>query len=267
MSNHVDQVLDHRKRRLSGAQRRKYFGFSVAGHVGLTVFFLALPALLAEPPETFDSIAVTVVPPKALGDPDPVPPSPPPKEQEPEPVAEQPPPPPPPPKPKPQTQTAPTLPPPPAPPPPAKKPEPKKPAQANPLAPPPQSQPTRSQRVGSVFGDPLGASTSAATIGVEDPNFTYGYYLDLVVQRISENWRAPRVGDDTRDAIVYFKIQRDGTVSELRIRESSRSTDFDRRAMSAVEVSVPLPPLPKGYDKDFLGINMIVKNPFAKGPR
>ena len=79
MSNHVDQVLDHRKRRLSGAQRRKYFGFSVAGHVGLTVFFLALPALLAEPPETFDSIAVTVVPPKALGDPDPVPPSPPPK--------------------------------------------------------------------------------------------------------------------------------------------------------------------------------------------
>lgn len=266
MSSHVDQVLDHRKRRLTSGQRRKYFGLSVAGHVGATVLFLALPALLAEPPERFESIAVQVVPPKALGEPDPVPPSPPPEEQAPETEPEPAPPPPSPPKPKPQTQKAPVVPP-PVPPPPVQKPPPQKPAQANPLAPPPQRQPTRSQRVGSVFGDPLGASTSAATIGVEDPNFTYGYYLDLVVQRISENWRAPRVGDDTRDAIVYFKIQRDGTVSELRIRESSNSTDFDRRAMSAVEVSAPLPPLPKGYDKDFLGINMIVKNPFAKGPR
>lgn len=240
---------------------------SVAGHVGATALFIALPALFAEPPETFDSIAVTVVPPKALGDPNPTPPTPPPKEREPEPEPEQtpPPPPPPPPKPAPRAERTPTLPPPPpAPPPPTKqKTSTKPPPRANPL----QRPPTRSQRVGSVFGDPLGASTSAATIGVEDPNFTYGYYLDLVVQRISENWRSPRVGDNTRDAIVYFRIQRDGTVTELRIRESSRADVFDRRALGAVETSAPLPPLPKGYDKDFLGINLIVKNPFAKGPR
>lgn len=266
MSSHVDQVLDRRKRRLTPAQRRRSFVVSVSGHVGLTVLFLALPALLAEPPKTFDSIAVQVVPPKALGEPDPVPPSPQVEESEPEPEPEPAPPPPPPKTPKPSTtaQQTPKLPPPPAPPPPAKpKPKAEPPPQANPL----QRPPTRTQRVGSVFGDPLGASTSAATLGVEDPNFTYGYYLDLVVQRISENWQAPRVDEGTGDTIVYFRIQRDGQVTDLAIRESSRADVFDRRALQAVEISAPLPPLPKGYDKDFLGINMIVKNPFAKGPR
>jgi TonB family protein len=227
----------------------------------MTVLFIALPALLAEPPETFDSIAVTVVPPKALGDPNPPPPPPPNRkepEKEPQPAPQ--PEPAPPPKPEPEAQR-PVLPPPttsPAKPKPENKPPPPAPVQEE----PPQAPP---RRVGSVFGDPLGASTSAATLGVEDPNFTYGYYLDLVVQRISENWQPPRVGEDSRNAIVYFRIQRDGTVTELGIRESSRSDVFDQRALKAVEISVPLPPLPKGYGKDFLGINLIVKNPFAKG--
>lgn len=259
MPSHLDQLLDQRKRRVSSSQQRKYFVSSVVGHLLMTVLFVALPALLAEPPQTFDSIAVTVVPPQALGDPNPAPPPPPQTQPEPEPEPEPPPPPENKPEPKPE-ELRPVLPrPEPAPP----KPQPER----KPQPAPPQEEkrpPAPPRRVGSVFGDPLGATSSTA-IGVEDPNFTYGYYLDRVSDRINSNWRAPRVPDDTRDAVLYFRILRDGQVQDLAVKETSGSGVFDRRAMAAVEASVPLPPLPKGYDKEFLGINLIVKNPFSKG--
>ena len=69
------------------------------------------------------------------------------------------------------------------------------------------------KRQGSPFGSPLGAQTSNARLGVEDPNFTYGYYLDRVVAVISGNWVRPPVGGDIREAVLYFRIQRDGAVT------------------------------------------------------
>jgi TonB family protein len=113
------------------------------------------------------------------------------------------------------------------------------------------------RRKGSIFGNPVGSSTAEATIGVEDPNFTYGYYLDRIVAVISENWTRPPVG--VVDAVLHFRILPDGTVVDLEIRRTSGDEGFDQAALRAVRASSPLPPLPKGYKKDFLGINLIVK--------
>ncbi|MEM8932278.1 MAG: energy transducer TonB, partial [Acidobacteriota bacterium] len=154
---------------------------------------------------------------------------------------------------------------------PEKKPPPPKPAPPpppRPTPPPPKPPPPRAEpapaapaspfarRQGAPTGDPLGVS-KRPTIGVEDPNFTYGYYLDRVVALIRENWVRPQTG--ATDALVHFRVLRDGTITDVALRRTSGDAVFDRAALRAVEASSPLPPLPKGYQRDDLGINLIVK--------
>ncbi len=249
MPVHVDQLLSERAQRAAAGWPFGYL-YSVVFHAVLTGAVWFVPELFAKPPEQIDYFSVVVVPPQALGIEQP-PPPPPPRVEPPPP--EPPPPEPPPPEPEPVPEDVPVL----VeeqekkvekkPPPPAKKPAP---APPKPLEPPPK-------RVGSPFGSSLGASTNQATLGVEDPNFTYGYYLDRVVAVISSNWVRPVMGNmETR---LHFRIQRDGTITDLRVVTPSSAREFDDAAIRAVETSSPLPPLPKGYAQDDLGINLIVK--------
>ena len=244
----VDQLLNRRAHRIPRARHSRYVVYSVLFHSTLVAILWMVPKLFAKPPEKVDFIAVIVVPPQVLGVEEPPPPPPPKPKPEPEIV---PPPEPPPPEPEPVPEDVPVLvekkveKKPPPPPPPKAKPE-----------PPPKIEPPP-KRVGSPFGQALGASTQKATLGVEDPNFTYGYYLDRVVAVISANWVRPPLGN--LETKLHFRIRRDGTIIDLRVVESSSSREFDDAAVRAVSSSSPLPPLPKGYKRDDLGINLIVK--------
>jgi len=260
MSIPVDQLLRKRAHREPSGHSSRFFLFSLGVHATVFGAVWIVPQLFAKPPEKFDSIAVVVVPPQVLGVEDPPPPTPKPRRKKPEP---------------PPTEPKPQVPPPKLPEP---KPEPKpaapdvpvlvdkkKPVERKP-SPPPLPPPKRQakpivepppKRVGSPFGKSLGVSTNNATLGVEDPNFTYGYYLDRIVAAISGNWVRPPLGD--LKAKIHFRIRRDGTIDDLRLVESSTSTEFDAAALRAVQSSSPLPPLPKGYKRDDLGINLIVK--------
>ena len=250
--NSLDQILDQRRGRVSSKQRTAYAAFSAFVHVGLAAALWFAPDLFAGPPRTFDSVTVSVVAPAALGieDPEPLPPPPPPPSAEPEPEPE-PLPPPPSPAPDPDVPVMPQENPDPPPPQPKATPPPPKPA-----PPPPPRQPT--QRRGSPFGNPLGSTSENAVVGVDDPNFTYGYYIDRVAVLIKKNWVRPEVGGDIREARFRFRIQRDGTITELELEETSGSEVFDRAAQRAVLAASPLPPLPKGYKERSLGITLIV---------
>jgi TonB family protein len=95
-------------------------------------------------------------------------------------------------------------------------------------------------------------------VGVEDPDFTFTWYIDRLAAAITENWvRPPGTGDVK--AVFHFRILRDGTVSELELRESSASDAFDAAARRAILASSPLPPLPRGYKPEYLGINLVVR--------
>ncbi|MEM9594775.1 MAG: energy transducer TonB [Acidobacteriota bacterium] len=264
MPSTLDQVLGQRLHRISTTQRRRYVIVSVIGHAALVAAFFLLPVLFAEEPEPFDYVAVTVIPPQALGSEDPTPPPPPPPTPTPEPPPPEPPPPAPatkapepdrpilvdekkPEEPKPK----------PAPPPPKPVVQPPPPAPPPPRAAAPPSNPLTRRR-GSPIGDPLG-STSNTAIGVEDPNFTYGYYLDRVAAEISAKWTRPPVGGEVQQAVLYFRILSTGEVTDLRVADSSGDETFDRAARAAVEATSPLPPLPKSYKHDRLGINLIIR--------
>ncbi len=251
MPINVDQLLSKRAKRLQTREQSQCLLYSVLFHSTLIAVVWFVPKLFAKPPERIEFISIVVVPPQALGQeqPPPPPPPPPPKIEEPKP--EPPPPEPPPPEPEPVPKDVPVL------------VEKKKKVEKKTPPPPPkrQSPPPKIQpppkRVGSPFGKSLGASTNNATLGVEDPNFTYGYYLDRVVAVISSNWVRPPLGN--LQTKLHFRIRRDGSISDLRLIQSSTDPDFDDAALRAVQSSSPLPPLPKGYKKDDLGINLIVK--------
>jgi periplasmic protein TonB len=240
----VDRVLDHRRHRGAAAKPAAAWLWSAFLHAFVAVALWFVPGLFAAPPEPIEYVPVTIFSPAILGIEEP-PPPPPPKPAPPKPLPPEPEP-----EPEPIDKDTMVL---------AEKEkrvEKQEPPPQRPPPPPPPAMPPP-KRTGSPFGATLGAATSKARVGVEDPNFTYGYYLDRVVAVISDNWVRPPVG--VEQAVLYFRIQKDGTITDLRLAEPSGSEVFDRAALRAVESSSPLPPLPSSYKRPSLGINLIVK--------
>ena len=55
-------------------------------------------------------------------------------------------------------------------------------------------------------------------------------------------------------AVVYFRIEKDGFVRNVEIKESSGDEGFDENAIRAVQLASPFAPLPEGYNQEHLGV-------------
>jgi TonB family protein len=91
--------------------------------------------------------------------------------------------------------------------------------------------------------------------GIEGGDFPYTLYIDGMQRRVGTNWFRPQVAPGTA-AVVYFRILRDGTISEAKVETPSGNGAFDRAALSAVRSSSPLNPLPYGYAGTYLGVHL-----------
>jgi protein TonB len=280
MNAGADRVLADRARRVEAPPGGGSLAVAALLHGAVLALVFLLPRL-APPPKPLEFVPVQVVPAAALGVRKPLPPAPAPEPAksapaEPEPLPE----------PEPKKTDAPVLPPekPVKPKPETPKPEPVKPAAkpttapAAPKAPAapskgptapnprpaapaaPQATPgTEVGRRGSPTGTPLGSSSFGSEIaGLDNPDFTYGYYIDQLLAAIDSNWVRPPVGDRVR-AIVSFRIQRNGSITDLRVAEASGFNAFDLAALRAVQSAAPFPPLPRAYKNDSLGVNLIVR--------
>lgn len=86
-------------------------------------------------------------------------------------------------------------------------------------------------------------------------SFQYNYYLDLISNKIDENWRNPYEGQSGKiSAIVYFIIKKDGTLDKIKLDKSSNNYYFDQAALGAVYATRKLPPLPQEFNRDWLGV-------------
>jgi protein TonB len=253
----LDQIFAKR-----AASRPWYRGGTLIGavlvHVVLAGAAFLSPRLFADRHEPPEFVAVSIVPAAALGQiappPEPEPAAPPPREEPepiPEPEPEPEPEPPPPPKPDPRPRT----------PPPERSTSTPKPRERAPAPEPapldvarPPSEPRRRQ--GSPQGSPLATGGPAEITGFDDPDFTYSYYADLLLARIRSAWERPPIGGEIQMAIS-FRIDQNGTVSDVRIVSSSGYNSFDRAGMRAVQTAT-LPPLPKSYRKGSLGVRLII---------
>lgn len=94
-------------------------------------------------------------------------------------------------------------------------------------------------------------------------NFPYTYYLQIITDRVSGNWFTALVDPGISghfQTIVFFKIHKDGQISELKIEQSSGITPLDLSALRAVRSSTPFPPLPRDYEDEYLAIHLIFEH-------
>ena len=247
MTASVSSVLEQRAAAPPAGTMRRPFVVALALHLLPLVAWL-WTVLFPPPRPPLEFVAVRIVPAARLGveapKPQPSPkPAPAKPEPRPEPVRE---------------STAPVL--------PEKKPKSKPtpktespaPSDTPPVAPQSKVDPAPAEVQGTAGGALSGLALGAPTAMLDNPDFTYGYYVDQMVSLISRNWTRPLVGGGV-EAWVHFDIARDGSISGIRIVRSSGINSFDLAALRAVQSTSPLPPLPRAFREDSLGVNLIVR--------
>jgi protein TonB len=95
-------------------------------------------------------------------------------------------------------------------------------------------------------------------VGMDGLDTRFSWYLDLVVSRISAVWQEPyldaRYGKTYR-VTVYFIIHRNGSLSDVRVEETSGVDLLDLSAVRSIGEASPLPPLPQDFRGDELGVH------------
>jgi TonB family protein len=99
------------------------------------------------------------------------------------------------------------------------------------------------------------ANSNAPSQSVDtEPDINFGPYIEKLKRRIRRNWVAPE-NKNSRCTILQFFVLRDGSVSGLRIVQSSGSPALDQVALDAVSQASPFDPLPDAYQGDSVEIN------------
>ncbi len=114
---------------------------------------------------------------------------------------------------------------------------------------------------GGLGAGPDTGSAYSSQIGLS--NFPFTYYLQIIIDRVSNNWFTSLVGpgiSGSFQATVHFKIYKNGQISELKIEEPSGIKSLDLSALRAIQTSAPFPPLPGAYEHEYLGIYLIFEH-------
>ena len=110
----------------------------------------------------------------------------------------------------------------------------------------------------NMYGAPTG--TGGVQMGTATAfGYRFGGYRDLIEQRVSQKWRTneldPRI-TSAPVAIVTFEIQRNGSVANLRVLQSSGNRALDYSAQRAIYEAGPFPPLPSAYERSSANIEI-----------
>ena len=112
----------------------------------------------------------------------------------------------------------------------------------------------------SAVGSPTGAAGANANFGTslsafDSADFNYSYYVNLMLASIGANWFKP-TDQAVTPPVVFFRIRRDGTITDVSIERSSGLPFVDRAAERAVLASSPLAPLPADFHESSLGVHL-----------
>lgn len=112
-----------------------------------------------------------------------------------------------------------------------------------------------------------GTSGSTMSIGIGGPSlgisggevFPYSYYIDIVLNKLSSNWRINIVRSSKQkifDAEIWFRISRNGDLLDYKLLKSSGNEIYDDNCLRAVTFSSPFPPLPYQYEGKTLALSI-----------
>lgn len=91
-------------------------------------------------------------------------------------------------------------------------------------------------------------------------------YTNKVHQRISRNWRIPPgvPTDGSLESLIFFKVEENGRVFDVRINKSSGNSAFDQYCVDAIYKSAPLPAPPSEFADEAKNKGVLV--PFKNEP-
>ena len=98
---------------------------------------------------------------------------------------------------------------------------------------------------------------SGSQIGLS--NFPFTYYTVNLYNRVSRNWNTSQISAGLRGNFytdISFKIYKNGQISTVEFEKRSGIRSLDLSALRAVQRASPFPPLPQGYEGEFLVIHL-----------
>jgi TonB family protein len=103
---------------------------------------------------------------------------------------------------------------------------------------------------------PPGDTPTMGSVQIDGGNFPFASYISRMRQKIATTWEVPAGTEGLeRSAVVYFRVHRDGSVTNVEVEKSSALQLFDRSCQRAVMEAAPLPPLPREYNDEFVAIH------------
>jgi TonB family protein len=121
---------------------------------------------------------------------------------------------------------------------------------------------TRIQKSDSLSGgaasDSAGQAPAAVAGGVsfDSGDFPFTYYVNRMRQKIAASWQVPAGSEGSeRSSVVYFRVHRDGSVTHVKVEKSSELFLFDQSCQRAVLEAAPMPPLPREFHDEYLGVH------------
>lgn len=88
-------------------------------------------------------------------------------------------------------------------------------------------------------------------ITLEGRPFEFPWYLEEIYRKVARNWRPPSA---TLKVTIHFRIDKSGRIEDIEVERSSGNFLFDQAALRAVQAAHPMPPLPREYSGDWLGV-------------
>lgn len=103
---------------------------------------------------------------------------------------------------------------------------------------------------------PPGDAPQMGSVSIDGGDFPFASYINRMRQKIATTWEVPPGTEGfERSAVVYFRIHRNGSVSDVSVEKSSTLPLFDRSCQRAVIEAAPMPPLPREYGDEYIGVH------------
>jgi len=106
---------------------------------------------------------------------------------------------------------------------------------------------------GQALSNPMYAVKGGGQLGVgENSPFgtQFGWYAERIMDQVGQHWNQAGLDPRSHAASVMFTIRRDGSVTGVRLSQSSGNMGMDLSAQRAVMDASPFPPLPPGFPKN-----------------
>jgi protein TonB len=109
---------------------------------------------------------------------------------------------------------------------------------------------------GDAVSGPAGDAPTMGSVSFDGGDFPFASYVNRMRQKIATAWEVP-VGTEglERSSVIYFRVHRDGSVTNVVIETPSGLSLFDRSCQRAVLEAAPLPPLPREYRDEYIGVH------------